>query len=417
MSDSERIGAGRYLAAAANPADTVTSAHELTTADGATVAGLLRTLPGATAVCVLMHPRQDFSHHVLVPELLRRGYAVWTQNTRGGQSDLSLVHEQALLDCAAGHRFLRGYGFETVVSVGHSGGAALAGYYIEQSALPGAERFASSPGGRPVPLPDADMPVPDGLMLMAPHPGQGLLLGRMIDPSVADEDDPMSVVPALDPYNPRNGFRPPPEPSSYAPEFVAEYRAAQRRRVERIDAVARRRLAVAGEARRRFAASGDAGDRRSALATGVITVHRTDADLRCVDPSLDPNDRPYGSLFGRRPDLTDYGIVGFGRLTTPEAWLSTWSAISSRAGLVRCAKGIHVPTLLVELTGDQACFPADAAEIVAAIAADDVTHVRVAGKHFGGALRDGEPTAAALAGERMGNWLGERFSSGSYVSA
>jgi hypothetical protein len=45
--------------------------------------------------------------------------------------------------------------------------------------------------------------------------------------------------------------------------------------------------------------------------------HRTDADLRSVDLSIDPNDRPYGSLVGHRPDLTNYGLLGFGRLSTP----------------------------------------------------------------------------------------------------
>ena len=45
-----------------------------------------------------MHPRQDVTHHVLVPELLARGYAVWTQGTRSVNNDLALVHEQALLD-------------------------------------------------------------------------------------------------------------------------------------------------------------------------------------------------------------------------------------------------------------------------------------------------------------------------------
>jgi hypothetical protein len=60
-------------------------------------------------------------------------------------------------------------------------------------------------------------------------------------------------------------------------------------------------------------------------------VFRTDADPRTVDLSLDPNERPYGSVFGQRPELIDYGLVGFGRLTTPEAWLSTWSGLASRA--------------------------------------------------------------------------------------
>jgi pimeloyl-ACP methyl ester carboxylesterase len=405
---NERLGSGRLIETPDLPSTTTTSAHELKTADGARVNGVLRVVPGATTVAVLMHPRQDFSHHVLLPELLHRGYAVWTQNTRTGLNDLTLLHEQALLDMAAGHEFLRSHGFDRVVSVGHSGGGALAAYYTEQASLPAERRFTQTPGGKPVPLGNAAMPVPDGLMLLAPHPGQGELLQRMIDPSVADEQDPLSVTASLDPYSSDNGFRPPPERAEYAPEFVDSYRLAQRRRIERIDAVALGRIEQTRQARDRYSATSDPHDRRAALAAGVIAVHRTDADLRGVDLSLDPNDRPYGSLFGGRPDLTNYGIIGFGRMTTPEAWLSTWSANYSRAGLLRCVRGVAVPTLLVEFTGDQACFPADAHAIAAAFASDDVTHVRAAGRHFGAALREGEPTGAAVAGAVMADWLDAR---------
>ncbi|MCF8607610.1 cytochrome P450 [Gordonia sp. HY442] len=390
----------------------MTTVHEVITYDGARTSGVLRTVPDATTACVLMHPRQDFTHHVLVPELLSRGYAVWTQSTRGGLNDMSLLHEQALLDMAAGHCFLRDVGFANVVSVGHSGGGALAAYYIEQAELEPADRFPATPGGKPVPLADSEMPIPDGLMLMAPHPGQGLLLERMIDPSVINEDDPMSVDPDLDPYDPHNGFRPAPDWSEYSSDFVHAYRAAQHARVARIDERARAAIDHARAARRRSIESGDARDRRASLASGIITMYRSDADLRCVDRSLDPNDRPYGSLFGSRPDLTNYGVVGFGRQTTPEAWLSTWSSISSRAGLVRCAAGVTVPTLLVEVTGDQACFPADAANMAEAFAGD-VTHTRVRGKHFGAALSADEPTAATSAGSAMGLWLAGQFPSSS----
>lgn len=409
VDDTARLGAGRYIAASVPPASTVTDAVELTTVDGAQVSGVLRTVPGARAVAFLMHPRQDFTHHVLVPELLSQGYAVWTQSTRGGLNDMSLLHEQALVDMAAGHLFLRERGFDHVVSVGHSGGAALATYYIEQAAKAPADRDAATPGGRRMPLADAHMPVPDGLMLMAPHVGQGELLMRLIDPSVVDERDPMSIDPDLDPYASANGFAPPPEPSHYGPEFIAEYRAAQRRRVERIDSYARERLAVTGAARRRFKEHNDPRDRRGSLAVGVITTYRTDADLRCVDPSIDPNDRPYGSLFGRRPDYTNYGMVGFGRVTTPEAWLSTWSGLSSRASLLRAAPGVNLPVLLVEMTGDQACFPADALAMARAFPHPDVTHTKVAGRHFGAPLVDGQTSGATLAGDTMAQWLTQRF--------
>ncbi|MEN0136005.1 MAG: alpha/beta hydrolase [Rhodococcus sp. (in: high G+C Gram-positive bacteria)] len=409
MSTAERIGAGRYVSAGTVPVHTTVSVHELTTTDGAAVSGMLRTVPGADTVAFLMHPRQDFTHHVLVPELLSRGYAVWTQGTRAMGNDLTLLHEQALLDMAAGHTFLRQRGFDTVVSVGHSGGGTLAAYYIEQATLPPSARFADTPGGKAVPLPDADMPAPDAVIFMAPHPGQGALLLRMIDPSVTDEADPLSVDPALDPYNPGNGYAPAPEPSNFAPEFIDRYRAGQRARVARLDDLARARVDSATRARHRHKQWGDPVDRRASLATGVLTVYRTDADLRCVDPSLDPNDRPYGSLFGSRPDLTNYGIIGFGRLTTPEAWLSTWSGLSSRADFLRCAPAVRIPALLIELTGDQACFPADAKAMATALGGDDVTHVQVRGKHFGAALTAGEPTGATLAGEQLGHWLHERY--------
>lgn len=411
-----RLGADRYLEPASLPDATVTTAHELTTSDGARVSGLLRTLPGATTVAFLMHPRQDSTHHVLVPELLSHGYAVWTQGARNVGTDLTLIHEQALLDMAAGHAFLRDRGFESIVSVGHSGGGTLAAFYLEQAQLPPGSRLATTPAGKPVPLPDAEMPVADALILMAPHPGQGALLERVIDPSVIDENDPMSVDPSLDPYNPSNGFRDAPSSSSYDADFVERYRRAQAERVTRLDALARERVAASRDANDRFRADADPRHRRAALASGVIVVHRTDADLRNIDLSLDPNDRPYGSLFGRRPDLTNYGIVGFGRVTTPEAFLSTWSARSTRADLARCAPGVDVPTLLVELTGDQACYPADAQRFASLLPNPDVTHVRVPGRHFGAALRKGMSSGATLAGLEMSRWLDTRFPSGSAVS-
>lgn len=403
------LGAGRYIEALDIPSDTVTTVHELTTTDGASATGILRTPPGADVVVTIMHPRQDVMHHVMVPELLSRGYAVWTQGTRSPNNDLNLLHEQAIIDMAAGQTRLRELGWSTVVSLGHSGGGTLAAFYCQQAGLAPAERLTTTPAGRPVPLGETAMPLPDGVVFMAPHPGQGALLERVIDPSVTDEFDPMSVDPALDPFSPANGFVEAPGSTSFDPAFIERYRAAQHARVERIDAVARERVALAREETAAFKRSGDAVHRRRALAPRIVTVFRTDADLRNVDLSIDANDRPYGSLFGRRPDLTNYGLVGFGRMSTPEAWLSTWSSISSRANFLACAPGVTVPTLLLGFTGDQASFPADLVRMQAALAAEDLVVNDVRGTHFGGAVAPGEPTGSHSAANVIDAWLADRF--------
>ncbi len=137
-------------------------------------------------------------------------------------------------------------------------------------------------------------------------------------------------------------------------------------------------------------------------------MFRTDADPRTVDLSLDPSERPYGSLFGKRPDLINYGLTGFGRLTTPEAWLSTWSGLSSNADFVRCAPGVTVPTLFIELTGDQAAFPADSRRMIDALGAEDLTTATVRGLHFGGPIAKSEPTGNELAATEIISWLSKR---------
>ncbi|GAA0945948.1 alpha/beta hydrolase [Pseudonocardia zijingensis] len=405
----DRLGAGRDVDTAAVPAGATTSTHQLTTADGAKVEGVLHALDGANTVVTVMHPRQSMTHHPMIPLFLAAGVSVWTQGARSPNNDIALVHEQALLDAAAGHVFLRERGFASVLVFGHSGGGTLAAFYIEQAALEPETRIDVTPAGRPVPLPGTRMPLPDGAIFLAPHPGQGQVLRQCIDPSVTDELDPMSVDPDLDMYAARNGFAPPPEPSRYSADFLATYRAAQAERIARIDARAIELAADAARARARFSRSHDPADRRAALAPRIITTYRTDADPAYVDPSIDPNDRHYGSLFGHRPDLINYGLVGFGRLTTPDSWLSTWSANHTNADFVRCAAGVHVPTLYLEFSGDQAARPQAGERMAAALATTDTTRHVVRGQHFGQPVAAGEPTGYAAASAHVAPWIADRF--------
>ena len=405
----DRLGAGRDIHTAQMPPGVTTSVHQLTTFDGAKVEGVLHALDGATTVVTIMHPRQSVAHHPMIPLLLRVCVSVWTQGTRSPNNDIALVHEQALLDAAAGHVFLRDNGFEAVLTFGHSGGGTLSAFYIEQASLEPELRLDVTPAGRTIGLAGARMPLPDGAIFLAPHPGQGQVLLHCIDPSVTDESDPLSVDPALNMYSPSNGFAEPPEPSRYSAEFLRAYRAAQHERIARIDARAVELAAETSRARARYARTKDPAVRRASLAPRIITTYRTDADPCYVDLSIDPNDRHYGSLFGRRPDLINYGLVGFGRLTTPDAWLSTWSANHTNADFMRCAAGVRLPTLYLEFSGDQAVLPLASARMFDTLAAADKTRHVVRGQHFGQPLADGEPTGYAAANVHIESWMADRF--------
>lgn len=405
----ERLGARPRMEAGAIPDGVRTSLTAVSTADGATAPAVFYEVPGATTAVVLMHPRQDLSRHYLISLMLEAGASVWVQGVRSVNNDLNLLHEEALLDAAAGFQRLRDRGIEHIVAAGPSGGSTLFAFYIQQASRAAGDRLARAPGGKPVPLGDAEMPLPDGVAFVAPHPGQGELLLGLIDPAVASESRPLSTVPELDLYSPANGFRPAPESSSYREEFLTAYRAAQRARVARIDAHARELIADRRAAKQRFEKTGADADRRASLITEVITVHRTDADPRCVDLSLDPSDRPYGSIHGRRPDLINFGITGFGRLSTADAWLSTWSGLSSNANFVRCAPEVTIPTLFVEYTGDQATFPSVARAMYAALGAGDKTYEKVPGTHFGGPIAEGAKPGGAYAGAAVAAWLQARF--------
>ena len=392
-----------------------TQPFSLRTADDQRTLGLLYSRSGQekTVVC-LMHPREFSGTPYLVPDVLDAGCAAWVQAPRSIGNDLRLEHELALLDVAAGMAHLRGLGFTRTVLLGNSGGAGLYAFYTQQALRAPERRLAQTPGGRPVKLAAADMPAPSDLIFVSPHPGQGKLLMNGIDPSVTNELDPLSADRALDPFDADNGFVTPPTSSRYAPEFVTRYRAAQRTRVERLDAQARDLLAVRAKARKQVK-DGDTSAlaRRTAAHTQITQIWRTDADLRCWDLSLDPSDRVVGGLWGRDPFASNLGSVGFARVVTPESWLSTWSGITSNASFEKCGAELTLPSLVIEYTGDQAAFPSDMEAIYASIGASRKQRERVRGNHHGQALAEGEESGQVVAGRLVQQWLREPPSSSS----
>jgi pimeloyl-ACP methyl ester carboxylesterase len=385
-------------------------------ADGVPLSGMLylppRTEPDVAVVA--MHPRVDFSRHYLVPALVAAGYAFLGSRTRYLNNDADALHERLLLDVAGAIGWLRARGFRKVVLLGNSGGGSLFGFYLAQAGKPPAERLARAPSGDRVPLTETELPPADGLVLLAAHLGEGVFMLDRLDPSVVDEADPIAVNPRLDMYDPRNGYRPMGEgPSAYSADFVAEFRAAQRARCERID---RRALGWCEEAayfRAKLRADGErmtpaerAVVTRFALQRRYLLVYRTLADPRYLDPGLEPSPRPLGSIFsfGRDPIHGNYG-EGLGRAMSARGWLSTWSGLSSNAALERTLPAVTVPTLVVAAQADTDIFPSECRRALAASGARDKQYAELAGAdHY---LRS--PARERAADEVILPWLRERW--------
>src|SRR5271157_5786901 len=396
---------------------------QLYAADGGKSKGILywpaRGKP-KTAV-IMAHPRVDFAHHYSIPFWVEAGFAAFGQNTRHLNNDSTMIHENLLLDLAAGIQFLREEeGFRNVVMLGNSGGGSLFAYYDSEARAHAGQRVASPPGGGPPDVNKFEMPTADGFIAMAAHPGQGMVLMGSLDAAVIDEGDPFATDPALDMYDERNGFRTPPEQSRYDREWLERYRAGQRARVARIDAVARRHIAEAQSARelthaRDFASAPHDyrnSAARRAMGPRMMIVYRQLANPNYLDLTLDSSERSVGSIFSPRPDLSNYHAVGLGRIVTPNAWLSTWSALSSNANLLRNIARVTVPTLVVGAMADQDIFPSDVRTQFEASGATDKRLELVSGAdHFmraGGTKADqGDPRPRVM--KLLTEWTRERF--------
>ncbi|MGE4652121.1 MAG: hypothetical protein AAEJ53_14635 [Myxococcota bacterium] len=341
-------------------------AIRLVTPDHALVGGILWTPPAGTpwkTAIILSHPRADFSVHYACPLLAAAGYAVFGFATRYLNNDTDCLHEACVQDVRCAAQEMRRRGAEIVVLFGNSGGGSL------------------------MALSHAESGCGDAFVGVAAHPGEGVFMNQVIDPSVASENDPHSVVRELDMYDPDNGWRPWPTPSHYDPEWLKGYREAQRQRVARIDAVAEESIERAREARRLASDVDRESDprawrelRQRAVHSEVLCIYRTLADPAYLDPEIEPDDRPLGSLFAF-PDPLDanYGRAGLARTMTARGWLSTWSGRSSRAKLADTLPAVRVPTLLIHATADTEIRLSQARGIRDAAGSEDLSYHELRG--------------------------------------
>lgn len=329
---------------------------------------------------IVMHPTSNFMGHYLIAPLAARGICCMGLNSRYMGNDAVLLMERAIQDLGAGVRFLREAGYRKIVLLGNSGGAALASFYQAQAEELTVETLVD---GDPADLHRDDLPPVDGLALNAAHLGRSRLMLDWIDPSVTDEHDPLSVDPDLDLYDARH-------PVPYEKDFLATFKAAQQARRDRIEAWVLDRL------RTLRTTSGAPRDQ-------TFLVHRTHADPRCIDLSLDANDRAPGSVWGAGvagARSVNYAANAMGRITSLTAFLSQWSSRSQADGPTNLAR-TSVPVLLATHTADQSTFPSTRDAWLAAAAGRIENVDLVGGNHY----LAGQPQLVDALADHIAGWI------------
>ena len=333
-------------------------------------------------IVLMMHPSSTLQQLPIPRALAAAGIHLMCCGSRYPKNDTALIMEKVVLDLGAYVRHAKEeLGYQNVVLLGWSGGGSLSLFYQAEAESPA---LTETPAGDPVDLTAAGLIPADAVMFIAAHKSRAVTLTEWLDASVLDELDPDVRDSDLDIYNLKNANQPP-----FTEAFLSRYRNAQIARNRRITAWVREML---DDLRRR-----DNGE----VERGFV-VHRTMADPRWVDPTVDPNGRKPNRCYLGDPRTVNSGPAGLARFSTLRAWLSQWSYDDSRADGVRSAGRISVPLLTIENGADDACPSSHAKDIYAATASADKEIILIEGA---GHYYKGQPDQLAEAVAIVSEWL------------
>jgi esterase/lipase len=119
---------------------------------------------------------------------------------------------------------------------------------------------------------------------------------------------------------------------------------------------------------------------------------------------LDPSERTVGCYFGD-PKRANSGPFGLAATSTLRSWLSMWSLKESKCrGAPNLAK-VNCPSIVIQSTADQGCYPSDAQAIFDALGTTDKRLELVPGDHYLLDPPDGRQRVADL----IADWLREHL--------
>jgi pimeloyl-ACP methyl ester carboxylesterase len=284
------------------------------------------------ALVIYMHPASTLQLLPVPRAMADAGVHVLCAGSRYARNDAPLVMENVLRDYGAYVRHAKEHWrYEKVVLAGWSGGGSLTAFYQSQAEK---TTVVATPAGDAV---DLTQLIPgDAMIWHAAHLSRAEVLADFIDPSVLDESVPTLRDPELDLYDLRN-----PNKAPYSKDYLTYFRGAQLARVRRRTALVKQLL---HELR-----TGTTREMERAILT-----HRTLAEPRFLDASIDPNDRRIGWCFLGQPEASNNSPAGIARYSTLRAWLSQWSFDDSNARALKNAPNITVPVMVVENSADDA---------------------------------------------------------------
>ncbi len=299
------------------------------------------------SIVVFMHPTGGGSYLPMLNALAKQGIDTLWCDSRYRGTDSALIMEKVLIDLGECIKHLKQvHKYEKVILGGWSGGGSLSLFYQSQAENPS---ITETPAGDPIDLISQNFLPADGLMLIAAHESRHRTFTEWIDGSVIDEANPENRDKDLDIYNEDNPNQP-----KYSDDFIKAYRASQIQRNRKITSWVQQKLddyKKQGESNREYG----------------FVVHRTMADPKWLDKTIDPNGRKPNWCFLGQPEIVNNSPIGLGRYCSLRSWLSQWSYDLAQGDGLTCARNISIPSLVIGNSDDDGITPSHTKNLYNAI--------------------------------------------------
>ena len=299
------------------------------------------------SIVVFMHPTGGGSYLPMLNALAKQGIDTLWCDSRYRGTDSALIMEKVLIDLGECIKHLKQvHKYEKVILGGWSGGGSLSLFYQSQAENPS---ITETPAGDPIDLVSQNFLPADGLMLIAAHESRHRTFTEWIDGSVMDEANPENRDKDLDIYNEDNPNQP-----KYSDDFIKAYRASQIQRNRKITSWVQQKLddyKKQGESNREYG----------------FVVHRTMADPKWLDKTIDPNGRKPNWCFLGQPEIVNNSPIGLGRYCSLRSWLSQWSYDLAQGDGLTCARNISIPSLVIGNSDDDGITPSHTKNLYNAI--------------------------------------------------